>query len=137
MKLFCEFMDKHRGNLEILNLVYLKIKDSRYKDYYSYYGTSGCRAVRYDEKPLKEGLLNLSKEDKLFIAIHSKFKSGDRFTKKYIKSILGDIYKSLNITAKPKATDLERYFKLTRTCITMDDKSLENGFKLEEKEPSN
>ena len=137
MKLFCEFMDKHKENQEISNLLYLKIKDPRYKDYYSYYGTSGCRAVRYDEKPLKEGLLNLSKEDKLFIAIHNNFRLGDRFTKKYIKTTLANIYKSLNITITPKATDLEKYFKLVKIKVTMDDKTRENGFKLEEKEPSN
>ena len=137
MKVFCEFMDKYKENSEIVNLLFSEIKDPRYREYYNYYGTSGCRAVRYDEKPLKEGLLNLSKEDKLLIAIHNNFKLGDRFTKKYIKTTLANIYKSLNITITPKATDLERYFKLTRTCITMEDKSLENGFKLEEKEPSN
>lgn len=134
MKLFCEFMDKHRGNLEILNLVYLKIKDSRYKDYYNYYGTDGCRAVRYEEKPLKEGILNLSKEDKLLIAIHNNFKVGDRFTNKYIKLTLKNIYKSLGLTLSPKATDLEKYFKLIRTRITLEDKVIENGLKLEEKE---
>lgn len=137
MKLFCEFMDKHKENQEISNLLYLKIKDPRYKDYYSYYGTSGCRAVRYDEKPLKEGLLNLSKEDKLLIAIHNNFRLGDRFTKKYIKTTLTNIYKSLNITITPKATDLEKYFKLVKIKVTMEDKTRENGFKLEEKEPSN
>lgn len=137
MKMFCEFMDKNKGNLEIINLLYLKIKDPKYKEYYNFYGTSGCRAVRYEEKPLKEGLINLSKEDKLYIVIHSTFKVGDRFTKKYIKSTLSSIYSDLGITYTPKATDLEKYFKLIKTKITMDDKSLENGFKLEEKEPSN
>lgn len=137
MKMFCEFVDKNKGNLEIINLLYLKIKDPKYKEYYNFYGTSGCRAVRYEEKPLKEGLINLSKEDKLYIVIHSTFKVGDRFTKKYIKSTLSSIYSDLGITYTPKATDLEKYFKLIKTKITMDDKSLENGFKLEEKEPSN
>ena len=137
MKVFCEFMDKYKENLEIVNLLFSEIKDPRYREYYNYYGTSGCRAVRYDEKPLKEGLLNLSKEDKLLIAIHNNFKLGDRFTKKYIKTTLANIYKSLNITITPKATDLEKYFKLVKIKVTLEDKTRENGFKLEEKEPSN
>lgn len=137
MKLYCEFVDKYKENLEVVNLLFSEIKDPRYREYYNYYGTSGCRAVRYDEKPLKEGLLNLSKEDKLLIAIHNNFRLGDRFTKKYIKTTLANIYKSLNITITPKATDLEKYFKLVKIKVTMEDKTRENGFKLEEKESSN
>ena len=53
------------------------------------------------------------------------------FTKKDIKQILQDIYRDLGITSKAKATDLGRYFKLTRTRITLPDKTVENGFKLE------
>lgn len=137
MKVFCEFMDKYKENSEIVNLLFSEIKDPRYREYYNYYGTSGCRAVRYEEKPLKEGILNLSKEDKLLIAIHNNFKVGDRFTNKYIKLTLKNIYKSLGLTLSPKATDLEKYFKLIRTRITLEDKVIENGIKLEEKEPSN
>ena len=137
MRLYCEFVDENKDNSEIMTLLYFRIKDPKYKEYYNFYGTSGCRAVRYEEKPLKEGLINLSKEDKLYIVIHSTFKVGDRFTKKYIKSTLSSIYSDLGITYTPKATDLEKYFKLIKTKITMDDKSLENGFKLEEKKPSN
>lgn len=137
MKLFCEFIDKYSENPEVINLLYLKIKDPKYREYYSYYGTAGCRAAGYEEKPLKEGLLNLSKEDKLFVVINNNFKAGDRFTKKDIKNKLGgNIYKDLGITSTPKATDLGKYFKLTRTMITLEN-SKENGFKLEEKEPSN
>ena len=133
MKLFCEFIDKYSENPEVINLLYLKIKDPKYREYYSYYGTAGCRAAGYEEKPLKEGLLNLSKEDKLFVVINNNFKAGDRFTKKDIKNKLGNIYKDLGITSTPKATDLGKYFKLTRTMITLEN-SKENGFKLEEKE---
>ena len=129
MKLFCEFMDKHRGNLEILNLVYLKIKDSRYKDYYSYYGTSGCRAVRYEEKQLIEGMKNLDKKNSLTDIIYTNFKLDNRYTLKEIKQTLKKIYQEFGITSTPKATDLNKYFKLERTRVKSDDKFVE-GFKL-------
>lgn len=137
MKLYCEFMDKNNSNQEVINILHLKIKDPKYREYYSYYGTAGCRAVSYEEKSLKTGLINQSKGDKLFVAIHNNFKVGDRITNKNIKIILGNIYNSLDIPITPKATDLEKYFKLTRLKITMEDKTRENGIKLEEKEPSN
>ena len=134
MKLYCEFMDKNNSNQEVINILHLKIKDPKYREYYSYYGTAGCRAVSYEEKSLKTGLINQSKGDKLFVAIHNNFKVGDRITNKNIKIILGNIYNSLDIPITPKATDLEKYFKLTRLKITMEDKTRENGIKLEEKE---
>lgn len=31
----------------------------------------------------------------------------------------------------PKATDLGKYFKLTKTKVTLSDKTITNGFKLE------
>ena len=49
----------------------------------------------------------------------------------HIKQILQDIYRDLGIISKAKATDLEKYFKLVKTKITLPDKKLENGFKLE------
>ena len=131
MKMYCEFMDKHNGNKEVSDIIYYKIKNSDFRKYYNFYGTSGCSAKKYQKENLEIGMINESKESKLSTAIHNKFKFGDRFTKKDIKQILQDIYRDLGITSKAKATDLGRYFKLTRTRITLPDKTVENGFKLE------
>lgn len=130
MKLFCEFMDEHRENKEVVDLLCLKIDDPRYKEYYGFYGTSGCKSVRYEEKPMKDGLINISNKDRLFTAIYNNFKVGDRFTIKYIKTMLRNIYDCLSITLNPKATDLNRYFNLKRTRIKSGNKFVE-GFKLE------
>jgi hypothetical protein len=50
MKMYCEFMDKHKGNKEISDIIYFKIKDPKYRKYYNFYGTKGCKAVSYKEK---------------------------------------------------------------------------------------
>ena len=131
MKMYCEFMDLHRGNKEVSDMIYFKIKDPKYRKYYNFYGTSGCRAVSYIESKLKLGMINESKESELSTAIHNRFKIGDRITKKDIKQIFRDIYRDLGIISKAKATDLGKYFKLIRTRITLPDKTVENGFKLE------
>ena len=131
MKMYCEFMDKHNGNKEVSDIIYFKIKDPKYRKYYNFYGTSGCRAVSYIESKLKLGMINESKESELSTAIHNRFKIGDRITKKDIKQIFRDIYRDLGIISKAKATDLGKYFKLIRTRITLPDKTVENGFKLE------
>ena len=131
MRLYCEFMDKYSGDKEVSDMIYFKIKNSDFRKYYNFYGTSGCSAKKYIKKLLEEGMMDVSKESELSSAIFNKFKAGDRFTKKDVKQILQDIYRDLGITSKAKATDLGRYFKLTRTCITLPDKTVENGFKLE------
>ena len=131
MRMYCEFMDKHNGNKEVSDIIYFKIKDPKYRKYYNFYGTSGCKSKGYFEDKLKLGMIEVSKESELSFVIYKKFRAGDRFTKKDIKQTLQDIYRDLGITSKAKATDLRKYFKLTRTCITLPDKTTENGFKLE------
>ena len=118
MKMYCEFMDKYNGNKEVSDIIYFKIKDPKYRKYYNFYGTSGCRAVSYKEKGLKLGMIDTSKSDELSSAIHNKFKVGEKYLKKDIKPILQDIYRDLGITtSKPKTTDLGKYFNLTRVRI--------------------
>ena len=130
MKMYCEFMDKHKGNKEVSDMIYYKIKNSDFRKYYNFYGSSGCKAKEYIKKNLELGMVNMSKESELFSAIHNKFKVGDRFVNKDIKQILQDIYRDLGITSKAKATDLGKYFKLTRTCITLPDKTVKEGYLL-------
>ena len=131
MKLYCEFMDLHQGNKEVSDIIYFKIKDPKYRKYYNFYGTSGCRAVSYIESKLKLGMINESKESELSSIIYKKFKVGDRIIPGEIKTMLQDIYRDLGITSKAKATDLRKYFKLIRTRVTLSDKTIKEGFKLE------
>ena len=63
-------------------------------------------------------MVDTSKESELSSAIYNKFKVGEKYLKKDIKPILQDIYRDLGITtSKPKTTDLEKYFNLTRIKI--------------------
>ena len=115
MKMYCEFMDFHQGNKEVSDIIYFKIKDPKYRKYYNFYGTPGCRAASYKEKSLKLGMIDVSKIDELSSVVYKKFQVNSRYTLKEIKSTLQDIYRDLGITSKPKATDLDKYFSLTRT----------------------
>ena len=129
MKMYCEFMDKHKGSKEVSDILYFKIKNPKYKDYYNFYGTKGCRSVSYKEDKLKIGMINVSKDDKLFSVVHKKFQVNSRYTLKNIKQILQDIYRDLGITSKAKATDLGRYFNLFSVSITENGKRV-NGYLL-------
>ena len=131
MKMYCEFMDKHNGSQGVSDSLYFRIKDDKYRRYYNFFGTSGCRASSYIESKLYSRMMNVSKESELSSIIHSKFKEGDRLIAGDIKKELQNIYRDLGITDKAKATDLSKYFKLSRTRITFPDKTVREGFKLE------
>ena len=131
MKMYCEFMDKHQGSQEVSDSLYFRIKDDKYRKYYSFFGTSGCRANSYEELKLYTCMMNVSKESELSSIIYSKFKEGEKYVPGDIKSALQNIYRDLGITTKAKATDLGKYFKLKRTSIMMPNNKTKEVFKLE------
>lgn len=134
LKMFCEFMDKYKDNSYILDAIKHRIPDQRYIKLYSYCGTPGCRAKGYAEGELMKYLKSDLVQDELDIIILERFKVGDRKTLKEIKTELQKIYGHLGIKdRKPKATDLGKYFNLSKTRITLEDKSIKDGFKLGEK----
>ena len=131
MKMYCEFMDLHQGNKEISDMIYYKIKDPRYRNFYNFYGTKGCRSASYKEKKLITGMLDTTSDSVLYNTIYTRFKCGERYTSKDLKEILREIYQDLGISKTPKANDLSQYFKLIKTKITLPDKTLKDGFRLD------
>ena len=129
MRMYCEFMDKHDGNKEVSDIIYFKIKNSDFRKYYNFYGTSGCKAKEYIKKSLELGMIDVSKDSELSSVVHKKFRVNSRYTLKNIKQILQDIYRDLGITSKAKATDLGKYFNLSSVSITENGKRV-NGYLL-------
>ena len=118
MKIYCEFMDIYGGDKEVEEILKYKTKDPRFHKYYKFYGSKGCKSLKYREKYLELGMLNQSKNSLLSSEVYKKFSIGSKYTLKEIKSTLQDIHDSLGITSKPKATDLEKYFTLSRVRFT-------------------
>jgi hypothetical protein len=132
MKAYCSFMDYlGRNKEEASDIFYFKTKDPRFRKYYNFYGTKGCSSFKYREKELEQGMINSSKELDISSIIYSKFKVGDRVIPGEVKVILQKIYQENGITSKAKATDLGKYFNLKRTRVTLSDKKIKEGFKLE------
>ena len=132
MKMYCEFSDKFKNNLVIMDGVYHRIKDQRFLQYYRYYGTRGCSNRHFQNSELKKGWEDATKEDKLESIIYSTFSPGDKLAKSDIKQQLRDIYYSLSLSKNPKATDLGEYFKISKTQVTTSE-GVKNGFKLGER----
>lgn len=131
LKMYCEFGDTYPDQLDSVDF---KLNEPKFRKYYNYYGTSGCKSRNYLEKNLIDGWKDEDSEDDLKELIFSRFEVGGRYTMKYIKNTLKDFYCRLDISKTPKATDLEKYFKLSKTRVTMPDKSVKDGYKLSEKE---
>ena len=130
MKMYCEFRDKYGDDREILENLFFKIPDQRFRMYYEYYGTKGCKSREYLEKELEQGWRNATLEDKLKQEMTSRFKPNDRYSLEDLKKIIQEMYDRLGIKKKAKASDLGGYFKTSRTQVTMPDKSLKNGLKI-------
>ena len=74
---------------------------------------------------------NTTSDSVLYNTIYTRFKCGERYTSKDLKEILREIYQDLGISRTPKAKDLGEYFKLIKTKITLPDKTLKDGFRLD------
>lgn len=129
MRLYCEFMDNNKTNQEVYDLLHLKLSNNKFKDFYDFYGTSGCKALKYREGLLISGMINKMYESKLASVIYNKFEIGKKYTLKEIKIFLQCLYKDNNITILPKATDLEKYFEVKACKISLDGKR-DRGFEI-------
>ena len=131
MRMYCEFVDLYKDNSQIMDIINHRITNPRFRQFYDYFGTSGCKSKGYQEGNLLGSWKNDSKDDSLKSEIFKVFKTGDRYSLKELKSILSGIYQKLGITRTAKATDLGKYFKLIKTRITLSDKTVVSGFKLD------
>ena len=132
LKLYCEFRDKNKDNPVIMEGLLNKVTDQRFNQYYNYFGTSGCRAVSFQEASLLRLLRDASKDDLLVKEIYSRFHEGDRYSKADLKEILRGIYQKLSLNRSPKASDIQDYFEVSKTnVITPEGKK--NGFILKKR----
>ena len=121
MKMYCEFRDKNKGNKEIEELLHYKIKIGNYEEYYNFFSTDKIKSKSYEEKLLKQELLNFLKSSPLSEAIYSTFNIKTRYTLKEIKEKLREIYTTLHLSKTPKASDLEEFFEVKDVLITNKD----------------
>lgn len=129
MKMFCEFMDTHKGQPEIIGPVLEKV-DPKFNNFYSLIGTKKCKALDFKESALKDRLNLATNSENLKKKVLEVFKVGERYTRKFIKGKLGEIYKSMGIKTKsPKANDIEEWFNARPVKIREDD-GRENGFEI-------
>lgn len=98
----------------------LEFLPENFKLYLSSVGLEKCRALKYNERLIKQEMSNLSKMEEVKKIVFDTFKVGkyNKYTLRYIKGFLSDVYSKLKITTAPKAADLEKYFDLKLCQIT-------------------
>ena len=89
-----------------------------FKTYYDFLGTKVCKNLDYKEADIRRRMNVALYEDKLRQRLMSEFPLKSKFTKKYIKQKLSDIYKELNLGKNPKASDLSEFFDMKEIMIS-------------------
>ena len=129
MRMYCEFMDANKDDEFLTDIIDHCVCDPKFRNYYNLFGTSGCRAVGFQEARIIYMMNDLMKKDQLREAIVKKFPIKMRISKKKAKGELGEIYNSLGINATPKATEIENYLELREVKIPEGGKRV-NGYEI-------
>lgn len=137
MEAFCEFMDNYKDQPEVLNSVLRRI-DPKFNNFYSLFGTDGCRALNYRELDLTQKLKHYSKSSALKAKVLEVFNIGEKYLKKTIKEMLVKIYDDLELLGKnAKATDLLEWFEVKGYQATVNHKRVSGYEILSVKEDKN
>ena len=115
LKLLCEYGLSE----DAINIVLGQINDSdEIKSYYITLGPQRLKGMGYHITKIRKalGIISFSRE-LLDNTILSNFNVGDKLSNFSIKEKLGILYRSINYTATPKATDLEEYFEVKEAKI--------------------
>lgn len=102
----------------------------RFKEYVIRLGVGRCKAMSYKFGDMDKKL-NVKSFDKgkLKEAVQSKFDLNVFYTNSAVKSILSEVYKSIDYRAKAKANDIENYFEHSSCMMTINGKRM-HGVKL-------
>ena len=102
----------------------------RFKEYVIRLGVGRCKAMSYNFGDMDKKLnVESFDKDKLKEAVQSKFDLNVFYTNSAVKSILSEVYKSIDYRAKAKANDIENYFEHSSCMMTINGKRM-HGVKL-------
>ena len=93
-------------------------------------GPEKIKSLGYNITYIKKAMgITIFNKSQFLEEVHDYFIPGQRYTKKYVKEKLGEIYKKMDYKGTPKATDLEEFFNISTCKITIDGKR-EHAFEI-------
>lgn len=105
-----------------------------YKNCYCFLGPARCKSLSYNKTEISRAMENLKIEtdkDSIKDRINQVFKVGMKLTKQEIKTLMGTLYEDMGYNKTPKASDLEKYFKV-RLCLIQNKETgkRDSGFEI-------
>ena len=128
MRLYCTFLDQYPFLFQIV----LKVSDipTTFHMYYELLGHDGIKSYAYKEYALRNEVEIKLQNPSVKEAILLNFQPGNKYSNKYIKEKLKEIYNQFNFNKSPKASDLEEYFFLKKVQFKENSKRVD-GFLIE------
>lgn len=117
MKLYCNFLDQYGGLLKTTDLPCVP-RD--YQNYVNLLGTKRVRALSYQKSDLENETNSTTSQHKIKQLILSTYSSDRFYVATDIKFKLQEIYNSLGLKKKAKATDLGEYFEIRKITKRID-----------------
>jgi hypothetical protein len=126
-RLVTEFPDIYKQNIKIFHTII----PSDYQGYMNLLGPERIKANGYIEVDIRNEMNSVLSVDNIKAELQMKFLTGRRYSTKYIKTELVEIYKKLNLKKTAKASDLNGWFNL-KDCkvLNPETKKLDRGFEI-------
>ena len=117
MRLLCDFIDHRPETYKQYSGYMSSFIPIEYQNYLELLGVNKIRARSCIESEIKKEINNIMSSGNIISDLLERFKVGFRYSLKYIKESLKEIYTKRSITSTPKASDLEKYFEVKKCLI--------------------
>lgn len=117
MRLLCDFIDHRPETYKQYSGYMSSFIPIEYQNYLELLGVNKIRAKSCIESEIKKEINNVMSSGNIISDLLERFKVGSRYSLKYIKESLREIYTKRSITSTPKASDLEKYFEVKKCLI--------------------
>ena len=126
-KLVTEFSDIYKQNIKIFHTII----PSNYQGYMNLLGPERIKANGYIEVDILNEMESVLSVDNIKAEVLMKFHTGQRYSTKFIKVELAEIYNKLGIKKTAKASDLNDWFDLKScTVLNKETDKWDRGFEI-------
>ena len=120
-RLYCDLYDNFPELLEDCTFI-----EGKYKKYHDALGKEGFEALCWREDYIRQAIeptpFDKLPKDQIAVKLIDALKTDRTYTKSEVKDLLQGIYKELNITGKPSASDISKYLTCEDRTVRMKGK---------------
>lgn len=120
-RLYCDLYDNFPELLEDCTFI-----EGKYKKYHDALGKEGFEALCWREDYIRQAIeptpFDKLPKDQIAVKLIDALKTDKTYTKSEVKDLLQGIYKELNITEKPSASDISKYLTCEDRTVRMKGK---------------